>query len=265
LTQSALSDIDTHNNFYFFLEVRYTLTATGSGTVNSFTLNYTKGTATLTPEQTLHPDILCCDGSSFIIKDTTYDIKIVPVIDASLLNGYPGSWYLDRSHHKGYQPISSIMGLQAIINDLFAIDASIHTDAINIGDGSAGVFAGIDASNRLKFREFVGSGNLIVEQIGDLIVIHLDTSANTFYSASNIHGGDASVFHTKTSFNDFEFKELKSVDPSVLSIISDSSYVYFQIVASPFDVLDGGDGFSSSETDSFQAFGSDDVLEGGSY
>ena len=40
LTRSAISRIDTHNNYYFFLQVRYTLIAASSGTVTKFILDY---------------------------------------------------------------------------------------------------------------------------------------------------------------------------------------------------------------------------------
>jgi hypothetical protein len=45
LTQSGMSAINTHENYNFFLQIRYTKTAEDSGTVTSFTLNYEKGTA----------------------------------------------------------------------------------------------------------------------------------------------------------------------------------------------------------------------------
>jgi hypothetical protein len=229
------------------------------------------------------------------IKNT---YNIIPVIDACTLNGYPGIWYRNRANQIGYQPISSITNLQHILNQLIAssgvtyayVDGSLYArdisiayldsslnqlfgligdtsikGAVNVGDGSAGVYAGITSDGSIRLRELVGSGNLIVDQIGDLITIHLDASSSNSYSASNIPGGDASIFNQKTPFNDFQFKEIVSLDSSIISITSDSSFVYFEYVASPFDILDGGDSFANTETDIFDANSSVDVLVGGTY
>jgi hypothetical protein len=124
LTQNNISSVDTHNNYYFFLQIRYTLIALDSGTVSSFTLNYNEGTAINcvpcgdTNERNLINDIKREDASAILIHDVLQTYKIVPITDASFLNGYPGSWYLDRSHQWGYQPISSITNLQTILNQL---------------------------------------------------------------------------------------------------------------------------------------------------
>jgi hypothetical protein len=99
LTIGAISRIDTHGNYYFFLEIRYVLTYANSGTVSTFTLNYLNGTATATRFENLN-------------------YNVTSSIDASTLNGYSGNWYLNRAHHNGYQPISSITGLQAALNEI---------------------------------------------------------------------------------------------------------------------------------------------------
>ena len=47
---------------------------------------------------------------------------------------------------------------------------------INVGDGSAGVFAGIDSSGNVQFRTISGSGPIVVSQSGNTIVISYDGS-----------------------------------------------------------------------------------------
>lgn len=110
LTQNSISQIDTHNNYYFFIQVRYILSSSDSGTVSTFTLNYNIGTST----PYARDRIISSPKSNE---------------DADTLNGYLGSWYLERSHHRGYQPISSITGLQTALNNLLTsfigADASI--------------------------------------------------------------------------------------------------------------------------------------------
>ena len=54
-------------------------------------------------------------------------------------------------------------------------DVSINF--LNVGDGSAGVFAGIDASG-VKFRTISGSGPVVVSEVGNEIIISIDSSIN---------------------------------------------------------------------------------------
>jgi hypothetical protein len=115
-----MSFIDTYSNYYFFLQVRYVLKTANVGNVSSFTLNYLNGTATPATPRILTNDIQTLDASAIVIHDIIQSYEVTKITDASLFNGQSGAYYLDRSHHTGKQPISSITGLQAKINELEA-------------------------------------------------------------------------------------------------------------------------------------------------
>jgi hypothetical protein len=114
LTQSAISNIDTHSNYYLFLQIRYILFAADSGTVSKFYLNY-KANDVITTPTTIHQNIELSDSSAVLIHDYLQKYVITKIIDASTLGSYSGSWYLNRTHHIGQQPISSITGLEAAL------------------------------------------------------------------------------------------------------------------------------------------------------
>jgi len=102
LSQSAISRIQTYNNYYLFFQIRYTLTTLNSGNVTSFTVNYIQRDIIPIYEEVPHifNDIENVDASTVIIHDINQIIRYRTVYDASLLNGYPGSWYLDRTHQR---------------------------------------------------------------------------------------------------------------------------------------------------------------------
>ena len=104
LTQNNISHIDVGGNHHFFLEIRYVLTMINSGTVSRFVLNYIQGTASTCPPN--------------ITTDNVKKYDITKITDASTLNGYPGSWYLNRPHHTGQQGINTITGLQDVLDTL---------------------------------------------------------------------------------------------------------------------------------------------------
>ena len=127
-------------------------------------------------------------------------------------------WLTDAANYQIYDSwrriVSSITGEGA--------------DGINIGDGSANVFAGNDASGNLQFRTFSGSSGTTVTQVGEQIIIGIDAS----YSGQanygvNIGDGDASVYSGKIG-DALQFRELKagqnlSIDVSGNLIIIDAS------------------------------------------
>jgi len=141
LTQSAISNIDTQGNYYLFLQIRYILFAADSGTVASFILNYTKGAVTAVTPRILTHDIQSQDASAVLIHDILQTYEVTHLIDASTLNGYPGSYYLNRAHHIGKQPISSITNLQSILDskanksgDIISGDLIVDGSFIALGD-----------------------------------------------------------------------------------------------------------------------------------
>lgn len=129
LTQNAFSSLNMHGNFYLFLQIRYTLTALGSGSITSFALTYTESSAiSPTNPAHFHDDIETADASSVLIHDIIQHHTFATITDASTLNGYSGSYYLDRAHHTGRQAISSITGLQAILNSIIEASSGIDVN-----------------------------------------------------------------------------------------------------------------------------------------
>ena len=124
---------------------------------------------------------------------------------------------------------ASIQRIDSSITDLYSLvgDTSVQ-GAINIGDGSAGVFAILDSSGNLEFRTFSGSSGTTVTQIGDQIIIGIDAS----YSGQSNYGvnvgdGDASVYYQKVG-DALEFREIKGIGSIIIStsdnlILIDSS------------------------------------------
>jgi hypothetical protein len=171
--------------------------------------------------------LLARDNSiSWLVNKTTS-------IDASISALVSKDASLDASINKLFTITTiidaSIVRIDSSINALFARKDTSVLGAINIGDGSAGVYAGITADGSLRFREFVGTGAATVYQNGDLIEIGLDGSfGGEVNTASNISGGDASIFSRKVA-QDLQFKEIKSLDSSMLIITSDASFVYFDL------------------------------------
>jgi len=125
---------------------------------------------------------------------------------------------------------SSITYLNSSINQLFARKDTSVLGAMNIGDSSAQIYAGLSVDGSLQFKGFVSSSpSVIISQTGDLIIIGIDASSGgEVNTASNIPGSDASIFSSKVA-QDLRFKGLKSLDPSMLIITSDASFVYIDL------------------------------------
>jgi hypothetical protein len=213
LTQRAFSkNINTHSNYYLFLQIRYVLTAAGSGTVSTFAVTYTAGNLTSATPRILSEDIQHLDSSAVLIHDILQSYTVTNIIDASTLNGYPGSYYLDRSHHTGKQSIASITGLQTVLNNItipsgylkeaclgstFFWDTSGYLEASGTGGGTiqgarnidasgAGVYYETDVSTLLFSRIYQGFG-ILVDSSAGIISIQLDTSVFSGYDV--ISGG----------------------------------------------------------------------------
>ena len=122
---------------------------------------------------------------------------------------------------------SSITAIDLSINELYTLDASNIKGAVNVGDGSAGIFR--DVSNGLlTFRELVGSGAATVTENGDLIEIGIDASfGGEVNTASNLGSGEG-LFANKVA-QDLQFKSLKTNDPSTVIITQDASQVYIDV------------------------------------
>ena len=87
------------------------------------------------------------------------------------------------------------------------VDVSVGV--INVGDGSAGVFAGYDPSGNVLLRTLAGSGGAEVTEVGNVIYIGIDASysGETNYGV-NVGAGDASIYVRKAG-DALEFREIK--------------------------------------------------------
>lgn len=102
---------------------------------------------------------------------------------------------------------SSIQRIDSSLLDLYSRDTSVGV--INIGDGSANIFAGYDSSNNITLRTISGSGAAIVYQVGNKIIIGLDASfAGEINYGENVGSGDASIYVQKSG-DALQFREIK--------------------------------------------------------
>lgn len=85
----------------------------------------------------------------------------------------------------------------------------VSVGVLNVGDGSAGSFAGYDSSGNMLLRTFTGSGGAVVSEVGDVIYIGIDASysGETNYG-TNVGTGDASIYVGKAG-DALEFREIK--------------------------------------------------------
>lgn len=114
----------------------------------------------------------------------------------------------------------------------------ITPGVINIGDGSANIFAGYDASGNILIRTFQGSGAAEVTQTGDNIVIGIDASfSGEVNFGENIGDGDASIYKQKVG-DALEFKTLKAGSNIILD--SSDNVVVISSTGGSGESIDGG-------------------------
>lgn len=113
-----------------------------------------------------------------------------------------------------------------------AADASINF--IDVGDGSAKIFAGIDASDNIRLRSISGIGAAIVSEVGDLITVSIDASfSGDTNLAENIGTGEGTFSQKRLLDNALLFKSLDTSAKTII-IYSDSSTIYFDISTNLF-------------------------------
>lgn len=129
LTQTNIANIDIDGNYYLFLEISFT----NNIDIDAFTLVYDENIAPIRVEESdriLIEDIKQKDTSAVIIHDIIQTHKITQIKNAELLDEKIPEYYLQRINHTGTQPISSVLGLQSIIDDLYSMnyvsDASLN-------------------------------------------------------------------------------------------------------------------------------------------
>jgi hypothetical protein len=191
LTQQSLINIAFNNRPSFWLEVKYTRADFRSAEIGDWYLFY----------------------DSYATTPSSSDDTI---IDADLLQGQPGTYYLDGANQYGpvpnlhveniWNPDNSIGGvyshkvdasnnttlfLRSIEGEygisvrddstnntiVISADVSVLNTASNIGDGDASIYYGSDQGN-LQFREIAGSDQIIVSVSDNLLEIDASISVN---------------------------------------------------------------------------------------
>ena len=227
LTLYSITHINTHLNPYLYLEIRYVLNAVGSGTVSTFNIIYIISNTALTPP-----------------IDIIQQYNITEITDASTLNGYAGSWYLNRLNHKGQQSINTITGLQTILNGLqvsyylkessigtgFVWNAGMLDVSVNGGSGDVtkayvdGSLATLNASVNLAFLTNASLGNLTKS------VNILDTSIKNYATNASV-GTALGAYATNSSVNSAFLTNAslgKVLDVS-LGSLSDNDYLRYDV------------------------------------
>jgi len=146
------------------------------------------------------------DGSLAAIDSSITDIYAqIDIIDSSI--SYLVNWNTIQD--------ASILALDSSIRDLWA------RTVLNIGDGSANIFAGYDSSNNIQLRTLSSAGAATVTEIGGQIIIGLDASfSGEVNYGVNVGSGDASIYVQKVG-DALEFREIKG-QGSILVSTSDN-------------------------------------------
>ena len=125
-----IAKVNTGNNRYLFFEIKYTMTSPTAGKVTSFAVEYI-----VNPNETYAPaveDVTNMDNNHILpdgcndLGGTTKTFKTIEITDAETLCGKSCDYYLWRPNHKGTQPISSVEGLQNILNNFTGDISTSH-------------------------------------------------------------------------------------------------------------------------------------------
>lgn len=123
---------------------------------------------------------------------------------------------------------NNINRIDTSITELYSKDSENIKGAINIGDGSAGVYAGTTVDGSIQLREFIGVGAATINQNGNLIEVGIDASfGGEVNTASNIGTGEGLVVNKEGS--NLPFKTISTNDPAQVLISSDSSTLYVDV------------------------------------
>ena len=174
-----IAKVNTGNNRYLFFEIKYTMTSPTAGKVTSFAVEYI-----VNPNETYAPaveDVTNMDNNHILpdgcndLGGTTKTFKTIEITDAETLCGKSCDYYLWRPNHKGTQPISSVEGLQNILNNLTSGLNDSITNALNVDGSGTGVFYQKSGKNLIFKKINPGAGSYIIESDG-IITIGVDAS-----------------------------------------------------------------------------------------
>jgi len=174
-----IAKVNTGNNRYLFFEIKYTMTSPTAGKVTSFAVEYI-----VNPNETYAPaveDVTNMDNNHILpdgcndLGGTTKTFKTIEITDAETLCGKSCDYYLWRPNHQGTQPISSVTGLQNILNNLTSGLNDSITNALNVDGSGSGVFYQKSGKNLIFKKINPGPGSYIIESDG-IITIGVDAS-----------------------------------------------------------------------------------------
>jgi len=199
LNQGNIRSVQPTNQPTLYFEFKYVRHSPNNGSVYSMQINYTNlQTETTTGRPTPDQGIACGPGSG-------------DFIDADLLNGKPGSYYLWRGNHKGTQEIKTISGLQQILASFSTIAQNAITDGFNV-DGSGIGLLYQNQEHALYFKRIRSENNgIILSENNGIITLAFDASlaskdpsTNELYQIVNdlqIEINDLSTYVDSNFFN----------------------------------------------------------------
>ncbi|MFW6311237.1 MAG: hypothetical protein ACOC1K_03270, partial [Nanoarchaeota archaeon] len=215
LNQGNITSINLKGNKYFFLELRYVLSAQGSGNISFFRLYY---------------DIVGETSQTPIVQNPTFSTKETTSINAATLCGKDCEYYLWRPNHKGLQSIGTIDGLQQILNNLSARIQNLPFDFLNVDGSGSGVFYE-KVNNSIYFKRIAPGDNAYIAETPDgvitiglepSIVNNVDASLNQLYNLydntitdASSFGGGAEILRDKSN-QQLNFRTLVSGNANVL-------------------------------------------------
>jgi len=150
------------------------MTSPTAGKVTSFAVEYI-----VNPNETYAPaveDVTNIDDNHILpdgcndLGGTTKTFKTIEITDAETLCGKSCDFYLWRPNHRGTQPISSVDGLQNILNSLTngVQNSIIYGD--NVPGPGIGVFSE-KAGQTLYFKRINASDGIIISELDGVITL----------------------------------------------------------------------------------------------
>ena len=230
LTQTELSRLELKDRPNFFLHVKYSRPNINSANIQRWYLFYDEygETPPVDPSAKVDAYTLQGEGPDYYLDRSNHlgpitGINVFNVPDGSSVGTY--SHRVDTSYGTDlfFRRVEGRGGINVYDdNSKIVVDGEFIDDTvINIGDGSANVFAGYDSSRGILLRSFVaGSGAVIIQEDGSTISIGIDASFGGDYGV-NIGNGDASVYSSKIGSN-LAFKTLKGTETVKLTTIDDT-------------------------------------------
>lgn len=223
LNQGNLTALDPNGlNLYF--EIRYIKNSSTSN-VTFFSITYIESITSINIISTCN-DVNC-------------NINTSSLINADLLNSKNANYFLNRTNHKGQQPITSITNLQNIINGLINANNQLINNATNIDGSGVGTYYQKN-SQSLIFKNLIGGHNVLIDDdsaghltinFSDVSIIDVDSSLANLTNWNNIQ--DISIVNQDLSINDLLIKtnNLNSLTGFIIGDTSiyaaDPSYIYW--------------------------------------